>query len=175
MNYLAVVFLLLQVGQSAQTLKIPGAPGIYFKQDGDKWVGIPKAAAEARAKGMGLFVETGGYTNLGMDAVLRGAKSAIRINTQKPIFYVREIGHAKDVTLIQLTQKGKSRTFRTSSGDETIENKQGFKKTVIRKTAVTEYPDGTYTITPEQDLKPGEYLLVLGDAATSFDFGIDPK
>jgi hypothetical protein len=175
MNFLAAVFMLFQVGQSAQTPQIPAVPGIYFMQDDGKWVGIPKASAEARAKGLALFVETGGYTNLGTDVALPGAKSAIRIAAPRPVFYVREVGRSKDVILIQLKQKGESRTFRTSSGDATVENKNGFRKADIRKAAVTEYPDGTFSITPERELKPGEYMLVLGDTAAGFDFGIDLK
>lgn len=174
MNYLTFLFLLLQVGISAQDLKPPADRGVYM-QEGDKWVGIPKASAESKTKGLGLFIETGGYTNLGTDGILTGTKSATRTKTSRPTFYVRETGNPKNVALIQLVKKGGRRTFHTSSADKTTENKLGFKKTVLRKTAVTEHPDGTYSIIPEQDLKPGEYLLVLGDAETSFDFGIDLK
>ncbi len=124
-------------------------------------------------KGFSLFVETGGYTNLNADLVLPGAKSSVRILVPRPTFYVRELGRPKDVMLIRLTPKKRSRTFHTSSGRDTVENKGGFKKGDIRKTAIAENPDKTFTVTPEENLKSGEYLLVLGDANASFDFGID--
>ena len=41
--------------------------------------------------------------------------------------------------------------------------------------AVTEYPDHSFSAAPEEDLNPGEYLLVCGDATAGFDFGIDPR
>jgi hypothetical protein len=78
-----------------------------------------------------------------------------------------------DVTLVQLTKKKKSRTFHTSSGSSTVENKMGFRKSDIRQTSIANYPEGIFSVTPDTDLKAGEYLLVVGTAANSFDFGID--
>jgi hypothetical protein len=176
MSFICVLLLLLQAVQSSPVLGIPGAPGVYFRQDEKNWTAIPKASfAQTKMKGLDSFVYTGGFTNLGADASIPGAKSSIRISNRRPMFYARAVGRAKDVRLIRLTQNGKSRAFHTSTGNETVENKEGFRKSDLRKTIVTEYPDGTYSVQPENDLKPGEYLLVLGDAATSFDFGVDAR
>jgi hypothetical protein len=48
---------------------------------------------------------------------------------------------------------------------------------VLRRTrsglvTVTVYKDDSFSVTPEQNLQPGEYLLVFGHANTGFDFGI---
>ena len=174
MCFFAMLICLFQAAQSIPAPGIPGGPGVYFQQD-NKWIGIkPAPVSGTKTKGLGTFVDTGGYTDLGTDVVLPGAASSIRISIPKPTFYVRGIGYSKDAMLIRLIRKGKSRVFHTSSGDATVENKEGFRKADIRKTVVTDYPDGTYSITPESDLKPEEYLLVLGDTASTFDFGIDP-
>ena len=77
--------------------------------------------------------------------------------------------------LIQLTKQRDSRNFHKSSGDSSVENKVGARKADIRKTAVTVFPEGTFSITPAVDLKPGEYLLVIGEADAGFDFGIEPR
>jgi len=34
--------------------------------------------------------------------------------------------------------------------------------------------DGGFSATPEENLKPGEYLLTFGSANTGYDFGISP-
>jgi len=177
MSYFILLFLTLQGGLAAPAPPgIPASAGVYYRQNDNNWIGIPHApVSSAKAKGLGLFVETGGYTNLGTDIVCPGAKASTRILAPRPTFYVRESGRPKDAMLIRLTQKKKSRTFHTSSADATVENKEGFRKANIRKTIVTEYPDKIASITPEEDLKPGEYLLVLGAEDISFDFGIDPK
>jgi hypothetical protein len=36
-----------------------------------------------------------------------------------------------------------------------------------------EYPDGSFSVTPEKELDPGEYLLVFGNSPGGYDFGID--
>jgi hypothetical protein len=170
MSYLSVWLFLLQI---ANTVPVPDSPGVYFRQDDRNWIGLPKALADSKMKGFDLFVSSGGYTNLNADLVLPGAKSSIRITIPRPIFFVRELGRPQDVMLIRLTQRKQSRTFHTSSGRETVENKGGFRKGDIRKIAIAKNPDNTLSITPEENLKPGEYLLVLGDANASFDFGVD--
>jgi len=133
----------------------------------------PAPVAEMKMRGVDLFVTTGGFTNLGMDIVCHGARAAVRLNAAKPVLFVRGTGSSKDAMLVRMTQKKDSRTFQTSSADVSVENKSGFKKGDIRKVVVTEYPDHFYVLLPEEDLDPGEYLLVFGSAANSFDFGID--
>jgi hypothetical protein len=121
-----------------------------------------------------MFIDTGGFTDLGMKGVLDGARASIRISAPRPAFFVRGIDSSNDVILLQLRRRKDSRTFSTSSADATIENKGGFRKRDIRKTAVQVYPEALFSVTPEQDLKPGEYLLVFGYAKSGFDFGVDP-
>jgi hypothetical protein len=122
---------------------------------------------------MGMYIETDGLTNLELRIVCRGARASLRISNPKPTFYVRGIGPATDMMLVQLTSKKDSRTISTSSSDSTVTNKEGFKRNDIRKLQLTEYTDGSFSATPEQNLKKGEYLLVFGTSTAGFDFGID--
>jgi hypothetical protein len=107
--------------------------------------------------------------------VCEGSKASTRIPVSKPIFYVRGLGPSEDVMLIRLSQKGNSRTFHISSGNANVENKEGFRKADIRKIGVSKYSEEIFSITPDSDLKSGEYLLVIGNPENSFDFGIDRK
>jgi hypothetical protein len=172
----AFCLLLLQVPQSAPAPAIPSSPGAYYLQNDQNWVGLQKAAiTHTKLSGKGLFVETGGYTSLGTVVICQGAKASVRIYAPRPTFYIRNVGPSTDVLLIQLTKQKDSRSFHKSSGDASVENKAGARKADIRKTVVTVFPEGTFSITPTVDLKPGEYLLVIGEADAGFDFGIDPK
>jgi len=176
MNALALGLLLLQTTQAAPPPGIPDPPGVYFRQDEKSWTSLQKAVISATtADGLELFVETGGYTDLGLEAVIQGAKARARFFTPRPTLYVRGAGTPADLTIIQLSRKKRSRTFRTSSGDSTLGNKAGFRKEDIRKISARAYSDGTFSVIPDTDLKPGEYLLVFRDAGNSFDFGIEPK
>ncbi len=174
MKYLGIWFLLLQITQSAQAPSVPDSPGVYYRQANGQWISLSKAPiAKTTTKGLGLFVETGGYTNLETDVVCLGAKALVRITGPRPTFYVRGIGSSSDAMLIQFAQKKDKRTFRKSSGNATVENKVGVKKEAIRETVAAVYDGGVYSVTSATGLKPGEYLLILGDAETSYDFGID--
>jgi hypothetical protein len=175
MNSLSV--LLWFVFQLAKAAPVPGLPteeGVYYRPDGAKWVHLaPAPVADTKTRGLGMYIETDGLTNLEMSIVCRGAQASLRISNPKPTFYVRGIGPSNDMMLVQLTRKKNSRTIRTSSSDSTVTNKEGFRRTDVRKLKLTEYTDGTYSATPEENLKKGEYLLVFGTATAGFDFGID--
>jgi hypothetical protein len=176
MGWFGVLLLFLQAAQPAAMPDAPTGPGVYYRQGDGAWVRLQAAPiAEMKTKGMELFIETGGYTDLGMSIVCRGAKASLRIPVPKPTFLVREVGSPKDLILVRLTQKKDRRTFQASSSSATVENKGGFKKGDIHKMAVVPRPDNSFSVTPEEDLHPGEYLLVFGYATASFDFGIDPE
>jgi len=175
MIYMGFILVLLQFSQSAAVTDIPNPPGVYYQNSDKSWISIPKAAiTKSKLTGTGLFVETGGYTNLGTDVVCDGARASMRVSGPRPVFYVRGIGPSSDALLIHLTKKKSTRTFYKSSANSSFENKIGAKKSDIRRTAVNVVSEETYSITPDVDLKPGEYLMVIGDPENSFDFGIDP-
>ena len=108
-----------------------------------------------------------------MNIACRGPRATMRILLPKPMFYVRGIGPAKDAMLIRLTEKKDSRVFKTSFSNVTVENKGGYRKGDISKLDAIQYPDGSFSVSPEKALAPGEYLLVFSSASTAYDFGID--
>jgi hypothetical protein len=175
MVWLGVLVLFsVQVLDSNPSHAVPQAPGIYYRQNDEDWISLrPAVIADASAKGMELFVYTGAYTDLTMSITCLGPRSSVRIPPGKPAFYVRGIGPAKDAMLVRLKKKKESRTFKTTFSSVTVENKGGFNKKDIYKLTVSDLPDGSFSVSPEKDLTPGEYLLVFGNASTAYDFGID--
>jgi len=75
--------------------------------------------------------------------------------------------------LVRLTIKKDARVYKTSFSNVTVENKEGFSKGNIFKLIRQINPDGSFSVSPEKELPPGEYLLVLGSAVPAYDFGID--
>ena len=170
------LLLLLQSVLPSSLPDVPKSPGVYYQTSAKAWINIAKAhISKSKLTGTGLFVETGGYTNLGTDVVCDGEKAQTRISEARPTLYVQGIGSPEDVQIIRLTKKKASRTFYKSSADSAIENKIGARKSDIRKFAVNQISEGLFSITPEVDLNSGEYLLVIGDPENSHDFGIDVK
>jgi hypothetical protein len=173
---LSFLLLLLQGAQPASLPEIPKSPGVYYQGSTNAWLNIARAhISRSKLTGTGLFVETGGYTNLGTDVVCEGEKAATRILETRPTLYVRGIGAAEDVQIIRLAKKKTTRTFYKSSANSTIENKIGARKSDIRRIEVNKISDDLFSLTPEVGLVSGEYLLVIGDPENSYDFGIDLK
>jgi hypothetical protein len=170
----ALILFLLQATEAAPAPGVPESPGIYYLQNNTNWISLqPAVVADASAEGMELFVYTGGYTDMGMDIACRGPRASVRILLQKPILYVRGIGSIKDAMLVRLTKKKDRRVYKTSFSNVTVENKGGFKKQDIYKLNTSENADGSFSISPEKTVPPGEYLLVFGNTALAYDFGID--
>jgi len=168
-----LILFLAQAVESVSPPPVPEAPGIYYLQQ-TKWIPLqPAVVADANAKGMELFVYTGGYTDLGMNVACKGARAAIRIRDAKPVFHVRDIGSVQDAMLIRMTRKKDSRVFKTSFSNVTVDNKGGFDKRDVFNLSGSDEPGGVISLSPEKSLPPGEYLLVFGNASKAYDFGID--
>jgi hypothetical protein len=151
----------------------PAASGIYFRQGKSGWITLARAAiADTRTQGMERFLDTHGWSNLSRTIVFRGATSSVRIPDRKPTFYVRGIGSAGDVLIAELKKKADTREIQASSTDASVNNKEGFKRGSIYRVTAVPLARDFYTVTPEEDLKPGEYLLVFGHAYNAFDFSI---
>lgn len=160
--------------QGANPAAPPDIQGIYFLHKSTGWIALnPAPVIEMKTKGMKNFVDSGGYTNLGMSIFFRGAKASRRILDPIPRFFVRKDGVSKNLIIVRLLQKKDQRTCQTSPSAATMENKKGFKKEDVLRMGIIEYPDGSFSAIPESALKPGEYLLVMGDPSSIYDFGID--
>jgi hypothetical protein len=175
MNAISLMILFLfQAVSSVGTPNVPESPGLYVKQSGAVWTKLqPALVLEGETKGLDAYLMTDGYTNLNMRVVYQGAKALLRIKEAKPVFFVREIGSSSNFSVIRLDQKKDRRLFHAAPSAGTVGNNLGFKKSQIVKMVVVGNPDGSFSITPEQALLPGEYLILFDKIASSFDFGVE--
>lgn len=176
-HHFLCIFLVTNPAAMGQTNASPGAPpaasGVYYRQGESAWATLTSAVmADTKTQGMERFLDTYGWSNLNRTIVFRGAGSAIRILDPKPTFYARGIGSVQDVLIVQLAKKKESREIQASSTAASVNNKEGFKKGSICRVTATVLAKDLFSVTPEESLKPGQYLLVFGHADTSFDFGI---
>jgi hypothetical protein len=169
-----LLLFLIQAAESTPVPAVPETSGVYYRQNNADWIGLkPAVVSDSKAKGMDLFVYTGGFTNLGINITCSGSRASVRMSGRKPTLYIRGVGSAKDAIIIRLKQKKGSRVFRTSFSNVTVQNKGGFPKGDIHKLSAAEYPDGSFSVTPDKGLDPGEYMLVFGNSTSGYDFGMD--
>ena len=180
-NHLICLLLALGLEASPQAARIslpPGLPtaaGVYYQKSDTQWTKVdPAPMGNSKMRGMNTFLQTEGLAGLNMSFEYWGAYAALQIPERRPVFLARGIGAAQDALIISLTPKNHNRAVQTTSSDMTAENKGGFKKKDVRKVITTACSDGSFSITPIEDLKPGEYILVFGNANGAFDFGISP-
>jgi len=160
---------------SADTVAVPQADGVYYRQNTPKWIQLTQArVADSKIRGMETYLQTDGLTGLNMNFVYPGVHAAIQIFEKRPTFFVRGVGTGAEALIAQLTCKRDSRVVGTMSLNATQENKAGFDKKVIHRVVVVPSLDGGFSATPEENLKPGEYLLTFGSADAGYDFGISP-
>jgi hypothetical protein len=168
-----IFFLLVQAAKPAPPPDLPADPGVYYHQGGDVWMKLdPAVIADSNMKGLGLFIYTDGMTDVNTQVIYKGAHASMQIPDARPVLYVRGAGPMADASIIHLTQKKDARAVRTAYSMSSIDNKGGFKREEIRKTIATVYSDDSFSITPEADLKPGEYLIAFGYADKAYGFGI---
>jgi len=174
------VLCLLLISESAAIAQIPAVPadlpaaaGVYYRQVGGGWIPLAHPVlADTKTQGMEHSLDTYGWSNLNRTIVFQGAAAQIHIPDVRPVFYVRGVGSAQDVLIVQLTRKKDSREIQASSTHASVNNKEGFKRGSVFRVTTAVLAKDLYTVTPEEGLRSGEYLLVFGHAETSFDFSI---
>ncbi len=176
MTFLLMILALAQTPKPAPPQGMPAGPGVFYAQSSGKWTKLDPAFVDhSKVKGMDAYIDTDGYTALNMTYEYLGASAPLQLTGRQPVFYARGVGSPQYAQIVQLAKKRNSRTIRTVAQEMSVSNRGGFKRDEIRPVTVTALSDGSYSITPVNDLKPGEYLLALGSAVTGFDFGIAAK
>ena len=78
----------------------------------------------------------------------------------------------RDIVIVRFGKKKDHRELQMTSGASVFTFKSGFSKEKTPDITVTRVSESVISITPKQDLVPGEYLLTYGIGAGGYDFGI---
>ncbi len=152
---------------------IPEGQGVYCRHAGSGWMKIePAAVLDLKASGIDGFLQTDGYNNLSMTITFRGPHAPLQVAARRPDFFVRGIGPASEALVARLSGEKDKRALRTNSADATVGNKMGVRKKEVMSSTATAYADHSFLVTLDEDLKPGEYVLLFGNGNPCFDFGI---
>lgn len=168
-----LALLLIQAEKPAPVPGMPSPPGVYYRGGDSQWVKIePAPVLDMKAKGVNTFIETNGYMNLNMTILYVGSHAPLQILEHRPTFYVRGAGPASEALIAQLASEKDRRMLQTVSSVASEGNKMGVKKKEIRSSTATIYADNSFSVVPDADLKPGEYILLFGNGNSSYAFGI---
>jgi len=153
-------------------------PGIYIEHDGT--MATLSLAAYSGTQSSNKIVKAN------VSWTFRGSHSPLQLSTNRPHFRLvcgfgpvpllmlcqPGASQPNDLIVVQLDEKSDHRESRMATGNMFGAGHGGFdpKRTVTVTTVKKE--DGSWDVSPAQDLKPGEYLLTTGMSPQGFDFGI---
>jgi hypothetical protein len=111
----------------------------------------------------------------------RGAAAPIQISEKRPTFYVKELPSltniagrsGRDLVIVRFDKKKDHRELQVTNGGNMFTFKAGLSKDRVPDIQVKTISDGIFSVTPNEDLKPGEYLLTFeAMGGNGCDFGI---
>lgn len=178
------VLLIAVVACNAQDAGVPGdvqslGDGFYY-QSSRGWKKLePISIAGGGLKHVGkMFVP--GLTPQ-MVWTFRGAEAPAQIEDKRPTFCIKELPSLADVAgrsgrdliIVRLDKKKDHRELQTSSGGNVFTFKAGIGKDRLPDITTKTVSDGVFILTPNEDLKPGEYMLTFAAMGNSgYDFGV---
>jgi hypothetical protein len=111
----------------------------------------------------------------------RGAQAPAQIADKRPTFCVKELPAlaeiagrtGRDLLIIRFDKKNDHRELQATSGGNMFTFKSGISKERMPDVTAQTLSDGIFTLTPTEDLKPGEYMVTFSALGNGgFDFGI---
>jgi len=178
------VLLIAVIACSAQDTVVPKdmqllADGFYY-QSSQGWKKLePISMAGGGLKHAGkMFVP--GLTPQ-MVWTFRGAEAPVQIEDKRPTFCIKELPSLADVAgrtgrdliVVRLDKKKDHRELQTTSGGNVFTFKAGIGKDRLPDITTKTVGDGVFVVTPNEDLKPGEYMLTFAAMGNSgYDFGV---
>jgi hypothetical protein len=156
-----------------EALLIPPEEGVFYHQSNGSWIKLKKAlAAESKTGSVGRYLMSDGLAGLNTTYIYRGEHAELQIVGRRPTLYVRGSNYSKEAVIVQLARKRESREMQTSSDEASSDNKAGYKRKDISRVSISALSRDCFAVTPDLELRPGEYLLSIGSPPTTFDFGI---
>lgn len=111
----------------------------------------------------------------------RGAESPIQIEDKRPTFCIKEFPELAGVAgrsqhallIVRFDTKKDHRELQTTNGGNVFTFKSGLSKDRMPDITTKTVSDGVFMVTPNEDLKPGEYMITFDAVGTDgYDFGV---
>jgi hypothetical protein len=151
-------------------------PGIYSDQDGT--LSALGAAAYSGTQTSSAIVKATIFWTF------RGGHSLVQLQTIHPHFrlvcgqgnnlfmFCDSNFQPRELVIVQLDGKSNQRRASMATGNMFGVGHGGFDPKKVTTAVLTKRDDGNWEVTPDKDLKAGEYLITSGAQPQGFDFGI---
>lgn len=153
-----------------------GVPGIYLDQDGTLSELSPAAYSGTQS--------SNSVVKANVFWTFRGGHSSVQLSANRPHFrLVCGQGHLnllmlcgspsqpRDLIIVRLDEKSDHREARMATGS-IFGGHGGFDPKKTTTATLVKRDDGSWEVSPDKDLKAGEYLITTGIQPQGFDFGI---
>lgn len=160
------------------TAEVPAPDGIYFKSD-NGWAKLqPIASSGGGAKHVAKVFVPGLTPQIVW--TFRQAEAPLQFTETKPVFYIRRQVNMpdmpgqmpRDYVIVRFDKKKDHRELQVSSGGNMFTFKGGLSRDRLPDVFVGSISDGLYSISPKENLQPGEYLITTGMGNYGYDFGV---
>lgn len=155
------------------------ADGFYYKTP-QAWQKLePLSMAGGGLKHVGKMLFPGLTPQ--MVWTFRGAEAPAQIGDKRPTFCIKELPilastagrSGRDLLIVRFDKKKDHRELQTTSGGNMFTFKSGISKDRMPDITTKTVADGIFMVTPNADLKPGEYMVTFSALGiTGYDFGI---
>jgi hypothetical protein len=185
----AIAVLLLSMSAAAQTQfsraetiwppAPPLGPGTYYLS-GERWIAMPHILPKGKRVRLkaSSFIPLVGAPKVVL--LLNGPTASTEIISSKPIFLFDGGNPAQPPTvgspqfmMVRLQRNQKSRTVAVTTGATMLDTRKRIPQDAIVPSTITPLGPGTYILTPQIELLPGEYLLTYARGELGgYDFSV---
>ena len=163
----------------ADALERPQEPGAYYLIE-QRWTRMSHVLSAGRrirriySFFVPLVLAPQGVT------IFRGAEAPLKIDQVKPLFFLRPTSSdidppagPRDVLIVRLQKKKDHRELPVTSGATLYHWREEIPKCSIIPSTVTSESMGAFSVSPRQNLAPGEYMITFGTGQVGgYDFDI---
>jgi hypothetical protein len=161
-NRLSIVALLFAVTVGfAQDLSEPPGYGVYYKA-GENWQKLDNVSP--------LNSSVGAFSGATLN--YNGASALLQLANHRPVFYVDRVPTARSMVIVTLERKKDHREIKVIRGG-IFGAKGGPDRKHLSEVVIQSVNDHVVTVTPNQNLAPGEYLLTDSGGYSGYEFGIN--
>jgi hypothetical protein len=180
---LAASFILSSAQQPSNAAGIPSRPqeeGAYYYAGTRSWERLSHILNAGR-KPRHVYRIIVPSLVPGIVLIFRESEAPVKIAARKPVFFIRSSGVAgklpgvldRDVLIVRLAKRKDHRELPVTTGASIFNVSQSIPKTQIVKSVVTVESENAFTVTPIDDLAPGEYIITFGTGQLGgYDFEI---
>jgi hypothetical protein len=147
------------VGLAQESMEPPGY-GVFCKVK-DKWQKLDYVSP--------LNASAGAFS--GVTLSFNGAGAALQLADHRPVFYVDGVPSARNMVIVVLDRKKDHRDLKVIRSG-VFAAKGGPDKKHLLDVVAQSVNDHTVSVSPSQDLGPGEYILTDSGGYGGYDFGI---